>query len=71
VVLSLFVYPVCSIDWSLRVERLETMVLDLLLRTCLSNRFGLALLGARTRRPGYASIAASWYSGRERLPVLD
>ena len=43
----LFVCPVCSIDWSLRVERLEMMVLDLLLRTCASNRFALVLLGAR------------------------
>jgi hypothetical protein len=45
------VYAISSIDGSLRVERLETMVLDLLLRTCASNGFGLALLGARTRRP--------------------
>jgi hypothetical protein len=54
----LFVYPVCSIDWSLRVERLEMMVHDLLLRTCTSNCFGLALLGARTRRPGLHVLRA-------------
>ena len=35
-----------------RFGRLEMMSLDLLLRTCASNRFGLALLGPRTRRPG-------------------
>jgi hypothetical protein len=52
VVLSLFVYAISSIDGSLRVERLETMVLDLLLRTCASNGFGLALLGARNEASG-------------------
>ena len=57
VVLSVFISAVCSIDWSLRIEQLEMMVLNLLLRTCASNRFGLALLGAWTRRPGCVCIA--------------
>src|SRR5579864_554393 len=52
VALPLFVYPVFSIDWSLCVEQLEMMVLDVLLRTCASNRFGLASLGPRTSRLG-------------------
>jgi hypothetical protein len=47
----LFVCPVCSIDWSLPSSDWKMMDLDLLLRTCTSNRFGLASLGARTRRP--------------------
>jgi len=75
VVLSLFVYPVCSIDWSLRVERPETMVLDLLLRTYAPNRFGLACSVPRRGVRGYVCFAIACghslrFTGADARPPL-
>jgi len=65
--LPLFMYPVCSIDWSLRIEPLETMVLDSLLRELAPRTLSASLCWCRDEASGLRRIAMRLWS----FPPLD